>query len=67
MTVHAQLRAAYHASGLSYQDIADKAQKSENTVGRLLCGENVTLDTLVAVAKVLGVSTITIDQTQSIG
>ena len=61
MTVHAQLRAAYHASGLSYQDIAYLAGVSGGTVLRIMNGKNTTIDRLLKVAKALGVPTIALD------
>ena len=61
MTVHAQLRAAYHASGLTCEQIAGIAGVHENTVLRIMNGKNTTLDRLVKVAKALGVPTIALD------
>ena len=58
MSVHEQIRAAYRASGLSQEEIAHRSGVSRKTLHNLLTGRNVELQNLMAVAQVLGVSSL---------
>ena len=60
MTIREQLRLAYYRSGLTHAEIAARAGVAENTVGRVLTGRNATVETLVAVAVVFGVESLTV-------
>ncbi len=60
MTVREQLRRAYYRSDLTHAQIAARAEISENTVGRILTGKNATVDSVIAVARVLGVESLTV-------
>ena len=58
MTIHAQLRAAYLASGRTLEDVGRAAGVSKNTAMRVLgpIARNVSSDTMIAIAMVLGVT-----------
>ncbi len=60
MTVHAQLRAAYLASRRSIEDIGKEAGVSKNTAWRALgpIPRNTSAETLIALAMVLGLTTL---------
>lgn len=61
MTVREQLRQAYVESGMSMVKIARLSGVSENTIGNMLRGRNVTFANLLAVAKVLNIEAIRTD------
>ena len=55
-----ELRAAYHASGLTIGQIAARAEVNERSVLRLLHGHQVRTGTLTKVARVLNVQSVTL-------
>lgn len=59
MTVREQLRLAYYRSELSQAEIAERAGVHRNTVWRVLTGQNVNADALMAVAVAVGLSSVT--------
>ena len=58
MTVREQLRDAYLRSGLTQTEIAVRAGVHENTVYRILAGQNTRADALLAVAMTLRIDAI---------
>lgn len=58
MTISDQLRAAYCKSTMSQSQIAARAGVSETTVLNIFRGRNVSTASLLAVAAVLGISTL---------
>lgn len=58
-----QLRAAYHRSGLSYQQIADLSGTSMGAVQRALNGRRITTHTLVGICYALRLSTLAVSDT----
>lgn len=58
MTIREQIRLAYRQSGMTQAQIAARAGVSESTVLNILRGRNVSLDTLIAVAGALSLTTL---------
>jgi transcriptional regulator with XRE-family HTH domain len=61
ITLH--LRRAYRQSGLTYEQIAERAGVGDNTVDRVLSGRNATIGSVCAVAQALGVSSLPLTPT----
>jgi len=64
MTVQEQLRQAYVESGMTMVKIARLSGVSENTIGNIFRGRNATYANLFAVAKVLNIEAIQINEPQ---
>lgn len=69
MTIHAQLRAAYLASGRTIEDIGRDAGVSKNTAIRALgpTARNVSAETLIALAMVLGLTRLDVPRRERDG
>lgn len=61
MTVREQIRQAYSESGMTLVKVARLSGVSENTIGNIMRGRNVTYANLFAVAKVLNIEAIRTD------
>lgn len=60
-----KLRRAYRDSGLTFQQIAAKAEVHENTVYALMSGRNIRTSSLFAVCRVLGVDAVPVPSSSS--
>ena len=66
MTVREQLRLAYYRADLTHAEIAARAGVHENTVGRILAGQNANIDSVIAVASVLGLTALSVSTISSL-